>query len=76
LGTDDASKTHVKPADDLGEKLDGIEGTLVQLSYRSWEDDCPLDADDAAKGLYLLSQLDASADFPPATQKTAVQERV
>src|SRR5204863_488772 len=41
LGTDDASKALQKAADDIGEKLAGIEGTLLQLKLTGrGQDDC------------------------------------
>jgi hypothetical protein len=77
LGTDDASKTVRKAADDLGEKLAGIEGTLLQLKLTGrGQDDCRWTPMLLQKVLYLFSQLDASADFPPTTQQTAVQEEL
>jgi hypothetical protein len=77
LGTDDASKTVRKATDDLGEKLAGIEGTLLQLKLTGrGQDDCRWTPMLLQKVVYLFSQLDASADFPPATQQTAVQEEL
>jgi hypothetical protein len=77
LGTDDASKTVRKAADDLGEKLAGLEGTLLQLKLTGrGQDDCRWTPMLLQKIFYLFSQLDASADFPPATQQTAVQEEL
>ena len=77
LGTDDASKTVRKATDDLGEKLAGIEGTLLQLKLTGrGQDDCRWTPMLLQKVFYLFSQLDASADFPPAMQQTAVQEEL
>jgi hypothetical protein len=77
LGTDDASKALRKAADDLGEKLAGIEGTVLQLKLTGrGQDDCRWAPMLLQKVLYLFSQLDASADFPPTTQQSAVQEEL
>jgi hypothetical protein len=77
LGTDDASKTVRKATDDLGVKLAGIEGTLLQLKLTGrGQDDCRWTPMLLQKVFYLFSQLDASADFPPALQQTAVQEEL
>jgi hypothetical protein len=75
LGTDDASKPIHKAADDLGEKLAGIEGTLLQLRLTGrGQDDCRWSPMLVQKVAYLSAQLDSSADFPPTTQQTAVEE--
>jgi hypothetical protein len=77
LGTDDASKSVRKATDELGEKLAGIEGTLLQLKLTGrGQDDCRWTPMLLQKVFYLFSQLDASADFPPTTQQTAVQEEL
>jgi len=77
LGTDDASKPLRKAADDLGEQLAGIEGTLLQLKLTGrGQDDCRWAPMLLQKVLYLFSQLDSSADFPPTTQQTAVHEEL
>jgi hypothetical protein len=77
LGTDDASKPVRKAADDLGEKLTGIEGTLLQLKLTGrGQDDCRWSPELLQKVNYLFFQLDSSADFPPTTQQTAVQEEL
>jgi hypothetical protein len=77
LGTDDASKPLRKAADDLGEKLTGIEGTLLQLKLTGrGQDDCRWSPMLLQKVNYLFYQLDSSADFPPTTQQTAVQEEL
>jgi hypothetical protein len=77
LGTDDASKPIRKATDDLGEQLAGIEGTLLQLKLTGrGQDDCRWAPMLLQKVLYLLSQLDASADFPPTTQQIAVQDEL
>jgi len=77
LGTEDASKPVRKAADDLGEKLAGIEGILLQLKLTGrGQDDCRWSPMLLQKVNYLFSQLDANADFPPTTQQTAVQEEL
>jgi hypothetical protein len=77
LGTDDASKPVRKATDDLGEKLADIEGTLLQLKLTGrGQDDCRWSPMLLQKVNYLFNQLDGSADFPPTTQQTAVQEEL
>jgi hypothetical protein len=77
LGTDETSKSVRKAADDLGEKLTGIEGTLLQLKLTGrGQDDCRWSPMLLQRIGYLFSQLDGSADFPPTTQQTAVQEEL
>jgi hypothetical protein len=77
LGTDDASKPLRKAADDLGEQLAGIERTLLQLKLTGrGQDDCRWAPMLLQKVSYLFNQLDSSADFPPTTQQTAVQEEL
>jgi hypothetical protein len=77
LGTDDASKPLRKAADDLGEQLAGVEGTLLQLKLTGrGQDDCRWAPMLLQKVDYLFNQLDSSADFPPTTQQTAVQEEL
>jgi hypothetical protein len=77
LGTEDTSKAVRKAADDLGEKLASIEGTLLQLKLTGrGQDDCRWSPMLLQKVNYLFNQLDGSADFPPTTQQTAVQEEL
>jgi hypothetical protein len=77
LGTDEAAKPIRKATDDLGEKLAGIEGTLLQLKLTGrGQDDCRWSPMLLQKVHYLFNQLDSSADFPPTTQQTAVQEEL
>jgi hypothetical protein len=77
LGTDDVSKPLRKAADDLAEKFAGIEGTLLQLKLTGrGQDDCRWSPMLLQKVGYLSNQLDSSADFPPTTQQTAVQEEL
>jgi photosystem II stability/assembly factor-like uncharacterized protein len=77
LGSDDASKPVRKAADELGEKLSGVEGTLLQLKLTGrGQDDCRWSPMLLQKVDYLFYQLDSSADFAPTTQQTAVQEEL
>ena len=77
LGSDDATKPLRKAADDLGEQLAAIEGTLLQLKLTGrGQDDCRWAPMLLQKVDYLFNQLDSSADFPPTTQQTAVQEEL
>src|SRR5258708_4868677 len=77
LGTDDTAKPVRKATDELGEKLAGIEGTLLQLKLTGrGQDDCRWSPMLLQKVNYLSNQLDSSADFPPTTQQTAVQEEL
>jgi hypothetical protein len=77
LSTDEASKPIHKATDDLGEKLAGIEGTLLQLKLTGrGQDDCRWSPMLLQKVYYLFNQLDSSADFPPTTQQTAVEEEL
>jgi len=77
LGAGDTSKSVRKAAEDLGEKLAGIEGTLLQLKLTGrGQDDCRWSPMLLQKINYLFYQLDASADFPPTTQQMAVQEEL
>jgi photosystem II stability/assembly factor-like uncharacterized protein len=77
LGTDEESKQVRKAADDLGEKLAGIEGTLLQLKLTGrGQDDCRWSPMLLQKVAYLSGQLDSTADFPPTTQQIAVQEEL
>ena len=77
LPNDDASKPIRKAADDLGEKVTGIEGTLLQLRLTGrGQDDCRWTPMLVQKIGYLFGQLDGDADFPPTTQQTAVQEEL
>jgi hypothetical protein len=77
LGTDEASKPVHKAMDELADKVTGIEGTLLQLKLTGrGQDDCRWSPMLVQKVGYLFSQLDASADFPPTTQQTAVGEEL
>jgi photosystem II stability/assembly factor-like uncharacterized protein len=77
LGTDDSLKPVRKAADDLEEKLQAIEGTLIQLKLTGrGQDDCRWSPMLLQKINYLFFQLDGNADFPPSTQQKAVQEEL
>jgi len=77
LPNDDASKPIRRAADDLGEKVAGIEGTILQLKLTGrGQDDCRWAPMLVQKIGYLFAQLDGDADFPPTTQQTAVQEEL
>jgi photosystem II stability/assembly factor-like uncharacterized protein len=77
LGTDDSLKPVRKAADDLEEKLQAIEGTLIQLKLTGrGQDDCRWSPMLLQKINYLFDQLDSNADFPPSTQQKAVQEEL
>ncbi|MBI3405297.1 MAG: hypothetical protein HY046_07535 [Acidobacteria bacterium] len=77
LGTGDTSKPVQKAADDLMARLEGIEGTLLQLKLTGrGQDDCRWSPMLLQKIDYLFNQLESSADFPPTTQQTAVQEEL
>jgi len=77
LGTDDTSKPVHKATDVLGEKLAGIEASLLQLRLTGrGQDDCRWAPMLLQKLYYLFNQLESSADFPPTTQQTAVQEEL
>jgi photosystem II stability/assembly factor-like uncharacterized protein len=75
LGTDDAAKPTRKAAEDLGEKLSNVEGELLQLKLTGrGQDDCRWAPMLLQKINYLANQLGSTADFPPTTQQSAVQE--
>ena len=75
LGSDEAAKQVRKAADDLAAKLVAVEGKLLQLKLTGQgQDDCRWPPELLQKIDYLSFQLDSTADFPPTTQQTAVQE--
>jgi photosystem II stability/assembly factor-like uncharacterized protein len=77
LGADETSKTIRKAGDDLGEKLESIEGTLLQLKLTGRGQDAVRWSPRLLQKIsYLFGQIDASADFPPTKQQTAVQEEL
>jgi hypothetical protein len=77
LEGDDASKPVRKAMDELAEKATAIEGTLLQLKLTGrGQDDCRWSPMLVQKVGYLFNQLDSSADFPPTTQQTAVEEEL
>jgi len=75
MGTDDASKAARKSADELAEKLTGVESKLLQLKLTGrGQDDCRWAPMLLHKIAYLSNQLDGTADFAPTTQQAAVQQ--
>lgn len=77
LPSDDAAKPLKKAADDLGEKVAAVEGTLLQLKLTGrGQDDCRWAPMLVQKVAYLFAQLDGDADFAPTTQQSAVQEEL
>lgn len=75
LGSDEASKPVRKAADDLAGKLVAVEGKLLQLKLTGrGQDDCRWAPMLLQKIYYLFNQIDSTADFPPTTQQSAVQE--
>jgi hypothetical protein len=77
LGTDDASKAIRKAADDLGEKLTAAEGKVLQLKATGrGQDDVRYPPMILQKISYLAAEVSGSADFPPTTQQTAVQQEL
>ncbi len=76
LGTDDTVKAIRKAADELAEKLIGVEGKVVQLKATGrGQDDVRWPAMLGAKILYLTNET-AASDFPPTTQQVAVGEEL
>src|SRR5258708_36039937 len=77
LGNDEDSKPAQKATNELGEKLAGVEGSLLQLKLTGrGQDDCRWSPMLLQKVAYLFSQLDGSADFLPTTQQSAVPEEL
>ena len=75
LGTDEASKAVKKAADDLAAKIVAVESKLLQLKLTGrGQDDCRWSPELLQKIDYLFFQLESSADYPPTTQQSAVQE--
>jgi photosystem II stability/assembly factor-like uncharacterized protein len=76
LGTDDASKTIRKAAEDLADKLAATEGKVLQLKATGrGQDDVRWAPMLLQKISYLASEV-GSSDFPPTTQQVAVQEEL
>jgi photosystem II stability/assembly factor-like uncharacterized protein len=76
LGTDDAGKAIRKAADELAEKLIGVEGKVVQLKATGrGQDDVRWPPMLAQKIGYLANET-AASDFPPTTQQVAVGEEL
>lgn len=76
LGTDDASKTIRKAAEELADKLAATEGKVLQLKATGrGQDDVRWPPMLLQKISYLASEV-GSSDFPPTTQQVAVQEEL
>jgi len=77
LGTDDASKTVRKAADDLAAKLTEAEGKVVQLKTTGrGQDDVRYLPMLLQKISYLAEEVANSSDFAPTTQQGAVQQEL
>ena len=77
LGTDDESKALRKTADDLGAKLVVAEGKVIQLKATGrGQDDVRYTPMLLQKISYLADEASSSADFPPTTQQTEVQQEL
>ena len=75
LGADDTAKAIRKAADDLGTRLIGVEGKLLQLRLTGrGQDDVRWAPMLLQKISYLAAEVGGSSDFPPTTQQVAVQE--
>jgi photosystem II stability/assembly factor-like uncharacterized protein len=75
LGTDDTAKAIRKAADDLADKLIGVEGNLLQLKLTGrGQDEVRWPPMLLQKISYLAAEVGSSSDFPPTTQQMAVQE--
>jgi hypothetical protein len=75
LGTDDTAKAIRKAADDLADKLVGVEGNLLQLKLTGrGQDEVRWPPMLLQKISYLAAEVGSSSDFPPTTQQIAVQE--
>jgi hypothetical protein len=76
LGTDDASKTIRKAAEELADKLAANEGKVLQLKATGrGQDDVRWPPMVLQKISYLANEV-SSSDFPPTTQQVAVQEEL
>ncbi|MGH9710333.1 MAG: sialidase, partial [Candidatus Acidiferrales bacterium] len=76
LGGDENSKSIRTAADDLGNKLVGLEGHLLQLKASGrGQDDVRWESMLIEKLDYLARQLSGS-DFPPTTQQVAVSDEL
>jgi hypothetical protein len=76
LGTDDASKTIRKAAEELADKLAATEGKVLQLKATGrGQDDVRWAPMLLQKISYLAGQV-GSSDFPSTTQQVAVQEEL
>jgi photosystem II stability/assembly factor-like uncharacterized protein len=76
LGTDDASKTIRKAAEELADKLAATEGKVLQLKATGrGQDDVRWAPMLLQKISYLASEV-SSSDFPPTTQQVAVHDEL
>ncbi len=75
--TEDASKAIRKDAEDLADKLTGVEGKLLQLKATGrGQDDVRFAPMLLQKISYLAAEVGGSSDFAPTTQQVAVQEEL
>jgi hypothetical protein len=77
VGKDEASKEIQKAADELAKKLTSAEGKVVQLQATGrGQDDVRYLPMLLQKISYLADEVGGSADFPPTTQQSAVQQEL
>ena len=77
LGTDDASKTIRKAADELTEKLTSAEGKLLQLRVTGRGQDAVRYPPMVLQKIgYLAAEVGSSADFPPTKQQLEVAQEL
>ncbi|HKN61055.1 MAG TPA: hypothetical protein VJW93_07760 [Candidatus Acidoferrales bacterium] len=77
LGTDDESKAIRKAAGELADKLTAAEGKVIQLKATGrGQDDVRYTPMLMQKISYLADEVAGSADFPPTTQQSEVQQEL
>ncbi len=77
VGTDDTAKAIKKAAEDLKDKLIGVEGNFLQLKLTGrGQDNVRWTPKLLQKIGYLASEVAGSSDFAPTTQQAAVQEEL
>jgi photosystem II stability/assembly factor-like uncharacterized protein len=77
LGTDDESKAIRKAAGELADKLTAAEGKVIQLKATGrGQDDVRYTPMLMQKISYLADEVASSADFPPTTQQSEVQQEL
>ena len=76
LASDDTGKAIRKAADDLTEKLTGVEGKVLQLKLTGRGQDSTRWTPMLAAKIGYLANETASSDFPPTTQHVAVGEEL